>query len=273
MPLHPTQPSREMILVFGEWGTGKSLTWITLAQWLKKTNSPAKVYVLSTGFELERNLEGWDHSNVIGEEVGDFHELKKVSEGFKKAGKRDDWLVIDHASEPNEWVRDVVAEKEMGKSFSEWAVDSSMDEIGGAYGDRWGKINGLYRNWFNKEIGRFPGHVLATARARQFMRDKNSNIVGMAGKDKLKEEFGKWDFYPQGHGDLPYSFHSVILLRQANVTDWRMTVVRERTVPGSSIIRPALINHQLKDFVVDYLIGVAHWEVEPIYLKAFTTSE
>lgn len=266
MPLHPTSPSRERILSVGGYGSGKSNNWIRIAQWCKTTGSDAKFYNLNTDFSIERDLEGWDSSNVEARSVVDYEELVNTGNSYKKKAKRDDWLILDLASDIIGMCQDQVARIESGgKDMSEWALTATKQDMAGDYGSTWGKINGIYQNFMVKNVLAWPGHVYACCQGKEFMRDKNGGIIGSVDSE-TKELFGKFNVKPEGK-NLPRYFHSVLVMQKAKEKDWRLNTIRERVpqgVPG----RPALSNLQVKDFVLDYLIPVAGWEVEEIWKQA-----
>lgn len=256
--LRPTNPSRERILGVGAWGAGKSNAWIRIAQWLRETGSPAKVYVLFTDFSMERALEGWDSSNVVAKEVGDYKEFITAGREFCKVGKRDDWLVTDLISDLWPWSEDHFSIMSFGESFTEWALTKSGGQIAGEHGSYWGKVNGLYREAHNKYVLRFPGHVYSCARVKEMRKDKQGHFIG-EDDDKIVEWFGRYGVKPEGQKHLPYSYHTVVYFQEAGVGDYRINTVREKSVGDAA--RKNLVGVQLTDFVTVYLLGVAGWKL------------
>lgn len=266
MALHPTSPSRERILGYGPWGSGKSYMWIKLAQWMVKTGSESKLYIAGTHGALERDLEGWEHPNIVDQEVTEHTEIVQLLSQWKNKATRDDWLVIDMIDGPWAWAQDAYALSVMGKGMTEWLIDTkvsnmgkgpgeSRDTIAGAHGENWGMINALYREFINLATLRWPGHVLALTgdtEIRQPSRD------GKGGDDKaIREVFGRIGRRPEGQKGLGYQFHTVLYLPEAGKV---VTAKEKIPVPGAEGMRVKL-GGDFRDFVVDYLMGVAKWKL------------
>ncbi len=57
MPLRPspTARTREMLLLYGKYGSGKSFSWATMRKWWELTSTPGHFHIIST--EPESNDE------------------------------------------------------------------------------------------------------------------------------------------------------------------------------------------------------------------------
>lgn len=267
MPLHPTNPSRERILGYGPWGSGKSFMWIKLAQWLLRSKSESQLYIAGTHGALERDLEGWDHPNVVAEEVTEHTEIVSlIKDEYRVKATRDDWLVVDMIDAPWAWAQDAYALSVMGKGMTEWLIDTKIsnmnknsgekkDTIAGAHGENWGMINLLYREFITLATIKWPGHVLALTADTEI---RTPNRAGEGGDDKqIREIFGRIGRRPEGQKMLGYQFHTVLFLPEAGKV---VTAKEKIPVPGGEGMRVKL-SGDFNDFVVDYLMGVARWKL------------
>lgn len=257
--LRPTNPSRERILGVGAWGSGKSHAWVKIAEWLKSTGSPAKIYGLITDFTAERVTEGWDSSNVEAYNVTSWREFVTTGQEIKKKAKRDDWLVADLISDLWPWSEDHWSiMKNGGESFTEWGLTRTGGQIAGEHGKNWGDINGLYRDAHNKNVLSFPGHVFSCARVKEMRKDKQGNFIG-EDDDKIVEWFGRYGVKPEGQKHLAYGYHTVLYFQEAGAGDYRINTIREKS--EGTATRKNLVGSQLTDFVTVYLLGVAGWKL------------
>src|SRR2546428_10406008 len=101
MPLHPTAPRRERILLYGGWSSGKSSAWVSVAQWLAKTRTTnSRVLALDT----DRAWEAMDPGNLDGlvviRNAPEWPDIKSSVKELVTMGTRDDFLVVDLADKP-----------------------------------------------------------------------------------------------------------------------------------------------------------------------------
>lgn len=266
MALHPSSPRRERILVFGPSGAGKSRTWLDIALWIKKTGSPAKMFVLDTdaAWEAYRPLDGSLDSIVICEDLYDWDSympaIKRVV--AKSDPARGDWLVVDMVDKAWSRAQEGYFEYMSGKDFGSFMMESAKviaagggNPIGGDYGINWQAINKMYADFIDP-VHRFRGHVLCAAPASEVQ------AAPRTGRDMVSAEiravFGKLGYKPQGQKDLPHLFHTVLLL-QESPKGWVYTTAKERN-PPDLISRPYQRGVELgSGFALKYLIGVAGW--------------
>ena len=88
---------RERILVYGEANSGKSSAWVSLALWLKRTKSTAKIYLLDSDDAYEAmwcpELDGIVECVAI--DVNEMEKWPDIMGSIKMKVKSDDWVVFD----------------------------------------------------------------------------------------------------------------------------------------------------------------------------------
>lgn len=262
MALHPPSTRRERILTYGMSGAGKSTSWINVAEWIHKTRSEAKVFVLDTdaGWEAYRPLDGHLDSIVT---VFDLDDWDSYMPSIKKAvslcnPSRGDWLVLDMADKPWSKAQEGYFETISGKDFGSFFMESvrSGSGIGGDWGINWQAINKLYADFIDP-VHRWKGHLLACAPAKQLQDAPRS------GKDTVAPEirlaFGRYGYVPDGQKNLPHIFHTVLLM-QESPKGWKYTSVKDRARPLQRGVDLGSGENVEPGFVVKYLIGVAGWK-------------
>ena len=260
----PDPTDLERILLTGSWGTGKSRSWAVIANWLKKTGSDAKVYVIDTEMPstIKRTRETFDNlDNVVGVSASDWESVARAAETYQKIGKPGDWLTVDNAANPWDYVQAYFIEKvhEMPpeKAYLDWATEGMKGggPIGGEYGKDWGVINKLYGAYMGK-VQRFPGHVLMTTPSEEV---KEPDRAGKGGDSlEIRQQFGRFGVKPKGQKALAFQCHTVLWL--ANVGDarkneWRVTTMKDR---GN---REYLTGVEYSDLVTGYLMKIGGWKM------------
>lgn len=261
--LHRELRARERILIMGPFGAGKSRSWCTMASWFRRTKSPAKVYVVDTDHAADRLSEDygpefWD--NVVARDVWDYNECKAALEAFHKLKPtRDDVLVVDLIDILWSWTQDHYINEAFGVNASTFFVDfkRDSDKEGNAisaeagYGANWQIINKLYADVMTL-IQRWPGHVIACTKADTVQAPKAGSGAGGDSKEIL-DAYGKVGVKPAGQKALGFQFFTVMLLNPFGNGKWKWQTVKD--------VSRGPQNGDMKDFVMDYLVPVAGWEL------------
>jgi hypothetical protein len=243
--------ARERILVMGYWKVGKSKTWLDIVRWIIKTKSDAKVYVLDTDYAVDRmseQIEGFEKVVEWIDVNDDWRTLVNGTQDFAKKVQPQDWMVVDMANGPWDYVQAYYTEQVFEKPIDQFFLDQKKaggKGLAGAYGENWGIINKLYRGWIMPYL-QAPCHKLVCVPADRIDRDND-------GKE-LQDLFGRYGVKPVGQKALGHQFHSVLLLSKGGPGKYTISTVGDRG-------RDELKDEPISDFVMQYLVKIAGWTV------------
>lgn len=252
MPLHTESRRRERILLYGPWGAGKSYSWVRLANWLHKTKSPNKIYLLDADHAFDAQCEAFPEFEevVVPYRVTEWKHCEEAIRAFNMQGQRDDWLVVDRIDNAWESVQNSFTEQVYGKNLSTYFVDAkkrSQDEmanaLGGAHGEKWGIINKMYSNFFSQVLN-WQGHSIWCAGVKGWSDNDDPALVKIYQRHGLR---------PSGQKDLGKSCLTAIQL-QPKGDGFIYTSVKD-------LHRELQTGQPMNDFVLDYLVKVAKWKL------------
>lgn len=261
--LHPTTPRRERILSFGGEGSGKTTQWCQIAAWYRRTKNPAKFYVLDSDVTVDAMADGWDdfYDNVVPFDVANWDDYKTqlADAESQRDPSRGDWLVVDRGDLAWSSVQDYYVEVVLEQDVEQWMIAHAKGEakgqhpLSGEWGMNWFYINRLYQNWI-VPVMRWKGHVFITAAEKQIIKAKDGSVR------EDKEVLNLYERYmvrPEGQKNLGHQVHTV--LRSINASEprkqeWRVTTIKDRQ-------REMLVSARMEDFVLNYLVEVAKWEM------------
>jgi hypothetical protein len=106
-------------------------------------------------------------------------------------------------------------------------------------------INRVYKSWVNKVIFTNPAQLFVTAQAEP-LRDTDDRV--------MKATFQRVGARPRGQKSLGHQVHTILHFTAIRPGDLYLTTVKDRE-------RQGLEGAKLNDFSVDYLVGVAGWEM------------
>lgn len=259
--LHPPTRIRERVLCIGPWGAGKSTAWGMTWQWLQRTKSDAKMFVIDTDMNAARVAPDLPEENVA--DVWSYNEHIEAITRFRKVGTKNDWLVVDLADRSWQAAQDHYIEEAFGKNaatyFLDWkknAAGKGGSALSDAFGSNWQVINRLY-NEFIFGVIRWPGHIIACAPAEPVTLPDRK---GEGGDDKdVLDAFGRYGVKPAGQKRLGFQFPTVLLMNPKGQEQWAFSSMKDVGLGEAKRERPQ--NKPLKDFVVQYLMEVAGWTV------------
>ena len=122
--------------------------------------------------------------------------------------------------------------------------DKGGSVFSSGYGADWQVINALY-GVFIFNITRFPGNLFMTSALDSVTEDEKD-------KETIRK-YSKWGVKPAGQKRLGH-VPADELLFQETAKGWTMTQMR-----GTG--RPEFKNEPIANFVTDYLVGKAGWEL------------
>lgn len=262
MPLHAPGNARERILLMGPYGAGKSFAWTQIAEWLDRTQSDAKVFVLDSLATAER--DAGHLTNVYVYDWSSWAELEQhTDDAIRFATRGVDWLIVDLITTVWDVAQSHYIERVMarpGERASTWRLDWRAEGGQGhplvgaeAYGMNWSHIKAYYYDWINRII-RYPGHLLVCASAEGVVKADPKNPNSRSDPIEILHEFGPYGYKPKGEKTLAQPFHTILMLNHPKPNEWSFTTIRDRR-------RERIVNEPLQDFVVQYLVKVAGWEI------------
>lgn len=252
----PTK-SRERILLYGGWNTGKTTAYFETAKLYRKTGTNGRFYVVDTDYTTERTVEeyaGCDENMVFCTSV-DIDEIDRSLSAFRGAAGNDDWLVIDTGSELWEMCQGAFTEKVFGRDIADWTLEYRMKNpdggsaLAGAYGANWDVIKKMYGGLV-QEMLRWPGHVLVTAKAKEIQQPDRKGDGGDSAE--IRTTYGPFGLRPAGEKNLPYLFHTVLWMAEKKPGEWVYSSVKDRG-------RERVMGGEMGNFVASYLMKVAGW--------------
>ena len=252
--MQPKHNLTESILVIGAPGAGKSTAWLSIADLHQKRGSPSRFYVLDSDLAMPRMLaEGYPHlTNVHAEPVFTWPEYKSVLHDAIRKVQPHDWLVVDMLDPSWDAVQSYYIEEIFDKDPDEFFLSArkamkgkNLQALDG-WKD-WSVINRLYKTWTNSLIFQSRCHVFCTAKVSPVDTQEDSKEV--------RAMFGAYGVKPKGQKDLPYLFHTVLLLNQgAQGGQWVGNTIKDRT-------RPRWEGQTITNFGLQYLVQVAGWSL------------
>lgn len=261
--IHAPGPRRERILGYGPEGSGKSSMWVSIAEWIYKTKSPAKVRVIDTdtAWDAMRPTDGHLDDIVIPFPIYEWSDYKTGIETIRRDGKPDDWFVIDLTNRVWDDAQRAYTELVFGKQVDEFYLEVKMkneragqivETVGGDYGTNWQHIKTMYESVMGP-IHRYRGHVLCCAAADVV---KNNPKGGAAFNDtaEIIGRYGRIGYKPAGEKRIGHLFHTTLFLADTQ-KGFRVTTAKDR---GE---RPYVAGKEVTpDFVVAYLVAVGGWK-------------
>lgn len=255
--LQPTSRRLERILLMGPWGAGKSWSWVRLAYWLQKTQSPAKIHLLDTDHAYLAQCDafpGFDDV-VLQYETNSWEDYNKNTEKALKLCVRGvDWLVVDRADTPWRIAQNVFTEKAFGKDLATFFVEAKKEQVDSnakpgyamdnPYGERWGYINKLYDSWMMDRVLTWPGHMIWC-----------TDVKGLGDREPetLKRAFERYGVRPTGQPLLGLQALTVLNMMPKG-DGWAYSSCKD-------LHRERPQNQDINDWVLDYLIRVAKWKL------------
>lgn len=251
------QSRRERIMYMGAWGTGKTSAWLNIAKWSFDTGSPARFYAIDTDNALEAFLEpGTQYEKLSASNGGnvewtrayEWEEYTAATDLYRDKLTQDDWLIIDFISPAWDAVQGYYIQEIFKDDPAEYFLMMRRENKGGnpldGYKD-WSQINRLYKTWMNRMLHRTAGHKFLTAE------------VATMGQGETKENratFGSYGVKPKGQKQLGHQPHTLLLGTVDRQGEISVTTVKDRE-------RTPVENLKINEFAIDYLCGVAGWQL------------
>lgn len=233
---------REKILVYGNAGSGKSYSWLTLAQRLKD----ATFWVLDTDDAIPR-MRAHEFDGLENLVVMPCTRWEQYGEALRRArdeAKPGDWVVVDFISSAWQAVQDYFVHEIFGVSSAEYFMrvraelkegTKKLETLSG-WTD-WVVIKKLYGEWLHTlKYELAEQHLFATSPLKLF---------GPETPREIRQTFAGMPGTPAGEKNLPYEFHTILYLEKPAGGEWNMTTVKDRG-------RVEMDGQRVKNFYLQY---------------------
>lgn len=239
-------------MLIGSWGTGKSTAWATVNDWIRRTGSDRKLYVVDTDRAAARVAPDLPDDQV--REVFDFPQYVEAVEHFSSVGTADDFLVVDLVSKAWDEVQSHYINEAFGKRASDFFLEAKKSgadgsPLAGSYGSNWQVINKMYGD-FITPVFRWPGHVIACSPSESVAQPDRQGKGGDSAQ--ILDTFGRFGVKPGGQKMLGFQFMTVLNMSCRRQGDYRYTTIKD-------VRREVQTDKAVGDFVMDYLVEVAGW--------------
>lgn len=247
----------ERIMSYGAPGSGKTNGWFSIA-----LHTTGNIYAIDTDLSSLEFMDGERYGELFDRITFETPEaldeaIENLEKWAQEATPGEDWLVVDRV----DWAWDAAQEE-----FSNRIFGVDVDEHFMAFREAWqkekdGKAAGNpfegFTDWptIKKRHKRFISALMtATKRGVHWYicageKDTNEKLDDAT----TNRMFGRIGARPMGEKTNPHIPRTVLRLQGNNPNTWRMTTVKDRE-------RPQMNGQAIKDFALDYLVGVAGWQ-------------
>lgn len=277
MPLRPTLPAAERILIFGPGGSGKTTNFLNIAKFAQLTKSDAKFFIMDSDFAMDRMLTGYteipfgiwndpqfpitEQSRIIVLPVFTWREYMAAMDFISRYARPQDWVSVDFISNAWSAVQEHFAMEVFNQDIADYFLkvrktlkdsDKSLSALEG-WTD-WQVINPMYKKWVNQLLFRGRYNIYCTAKSDNLSSDRKPTEDA-----QTRQLFLRFGVKPVGQKDLPYQFHTV--LYSSKVVNPATQKV-ERTISAvKDRERPEVDGVTVNNFTQDYLVNIARWSL------------
>lgn len=259
MKLISPHKSRERILCYGSFSSGKTYNWMSIAKATTGT-----FYVLDTDQTVLPYIESDEFAEledrIVHRQPYEWGEYVDVMKEFKRDAGPDDWIVIDMMNQAWAEVQNHFAERIYGKELGEhWT--SYMEGLKGtdSKGSKspfdgttdWQAIKRMYA-MFTAPLVRSQSHLYIAAPEKK---------IGPFDGVETNTQFGEVGVKPDCEKSTPHMTRTVIRMLR-----YRATTVKDRQ-------RELLEGVRIGDFATDYLRDIAGWKPDLAAIKAASAAK
>ncbi len=251
--------TRERLLIYGSYGTGKSKAVLDIAALLQATSTPSTIRILSTDDGPPRMLEGGysSLSNVkVYDCVGfdDFDVIRRSAKSIADDSRPNDWAVIDMANHVWDAAQSYFSERAFGKSVDEYFLEMRAQLAAKQAANPKTKNENPFDGWKDWPVIK----KLYNAVISDVMFGSKCNVIMICGEKKaMDDEDGDYQFVgqvPEGEKHLSHLVHTVIRFTRSKMGVYSMTTIKDREREQMQLL-------PISNFATQYLIGIAGWKV------------
>lgn len=251
---------RERILIFGGPKTGKSEMVLQLAEWYQATDTPGSFYYIDTDGHLDSMEEESLHcdlNNIVPFEVFGWEDVFKAGLEIHSKAQEGDWIVIDMAHRPAEWVEEWYLKCKYGTDnlaakYAELKWEGEEGSTKKGFGDNpllapndFKPLNAAYHSFFNPLSLDNRAHIIC-------LTEKNGIYKGPGADAEKTRTYEKVGGKPAGHKSIDYNLSTLMHLEKTGFGRYITTV-------GDRGGRELISQVELKDIVTSYLMPIGKW--------------
>lgn len=253
-----TDPER--ILLAGLFGGGKSHSWLTTLDLAYNNDDDIKFYVIATerGAVTRMKSKYTEQFDKLVEyrDCKTWYELQDWTDEILSKQRPGDIIVIEGMDKPWDFVQ-ALWDKLYGPPLSydpkdPFAMERGMLDDSGSVGRDWVKIRTVYENWLDS-IFQTSCHVFACTPSEP-LKMPTGKAKEWKDDPEVIEQFSRFGVKPAGNKKLGHHFHTILLCRNPRAGVWTITSMDDHT-------RELLDNTPITNFVFDYLVKIAGWEL------------
>lgn len=278
MPKPPTLPNgnpiKERIGLYGMPKIGKTHLFWTIAKWHQDLGSDAMFYGINTDTSWEVlyfNEQFQDLENIVWQDAADFQTMINAAKEYHKKLRDQDWLCVDLLDNAWDYVQDEYARIKAGEedldmeNLGDLWVESGSTKKYPIEGWDWGTPNARYRILANNYILRGLGHRMVISGQANLV-EPSANMKEDETIKKAREMFGHIGSKPAGQKGDPFRWHTVLHVTGLEPQKQGLITAGERWGKRRWFGKPMSNGRSMKpeaidDFFLDYLVGVAGWEM------------
>lgn len=275
--LQSPSPQPEKILLAGAPGSGKTHAIVDVAKkclgdgqtmTIVDTESHVPVLLEAAGIVPDQTWwgdelvdEGDDDTGIKVVWARDWVEERAAIKGALENAGRGDWVCVDSITPPwadvqSWWVGEVTGGEEYGDWYAriikEGRDTGKRDEGAGAQLGEWKIINSQWNTYVLKPLMRTSGHLLVTSHVKSINPEHDgAGVKGIWGPFRAKADTQK---------QVAHLVRTVVGVERVSGAGggWVATVLKDqgRTEPGD------VPRVDMKSFALDYLKGVAGWQMK-----------
>jgi hypothetical protein len=246
---------RERILTYGGPGSSKTRSWMTIAEYYRKTNTPGKFYLLDTDDTYYANIEEFPElaeTNIIEPHyIYEWTDYMAKAKEFAAKAKPGDWIIVDLFDKGWEEAQNEYSNRVYGEDKADYYL-LRREEVAKAKKDPknfqafdgwtdWNVIKPMHASWANYVLFRNKAHVyLATTQKALDRKTDQKDIV---------DTFAHLGTKPGGEKSIGvHGVNTVIKFTNKSSGEWIMDTAKDR---GE---RELMMSTRNNNFALDYLL-------------------
>jgi len=270
MPIQSPTATTEKIMLFGQYGSGKTHDMAEIIKFLAQMGSDANFKVVDTDGErwirtVEDDptlLELWGNGRIRIWQPYTFGEMiDAAKEIVNSRPRKQDWVVVDRVSVCWDRAADWYCRTRLGKTQEELEAEYRESKNFSSKGETallkyYGTgINPMYVNSFEDPLVYMTRCNVMFMANESKLNEPGGNTSAPKDSQQLVNQFKEVGFKPKCKSDTPSKFHTIIYKQQRYKGRWFATTARETGKRGQ------FDGEEISNFAVQYFLEKSGWVV------------